>query len=83
MWDKLTLVHGEYENVLRAKEEILRGKYDEMKMKDVETIMRYFNITKEVVGAIKASRGTINNEEVVSKVLRTLLHIYAIRVYAI
>ena len=38
---------------------------------------------KANVSAIKASRGEIKDETVVSKVLRTLLPIYAIRVSAI
>lgn len=45
-----------------------------------EVASQYDNKIKEVVSAIKSTRGVISSEEVVSKVLRTLLLIYAIRV---
>lgn len=32
MWDKLIIVHGEDQNVLRAKVESLRGKSDDITM---------------------------------------------------
>ena len=38
MWDKLKLVHGGDKNVLRAKEESLRGKVDDLRMKEGEKI---------------------------------------------
>lgn len=38
MWDKLAQIHGEDTNMLRAKEESLRGKFDDMRMKEGETI---------------------------------------------
>ena len=83
MCDKLILVHGGDQNLLRYKVEILRGKYDDMRMKGGENIVQYVNQLKEVVSVIKVVGGVINNEEVVSKVLITNLPIYAIRVFTI
>ena len=32
MWDKLKIIHGGDDNVIRAKSKILRGKFDERRM---------------------------------------------------
>ena len=53
-----------------------------MRMREDENIAKYVERIKESVSAIKASGGKIEDESVLSKVLRTLLPIYAIRVYA-
>lgn len=42
-WDKLTLVHDGDENVVRAKLESLRGKYDDMRMKEGENVEQHVN----------------------------------------
>lgn len=39
MWDKMTLMRGGDQNVIRAKENNLRGKYDDMRMKESENIV--------------------------------------------
>ena len=62
--------------------ESLRGKFDEMKMEEGKTVAQYVARIKEVVSVIKGANGTINEDTVLSKVLRTLLPIYAIRVSA-
>ena len=54
-----------------------------MRMREDENIAKYVERVKASVNAIRASRGEIKDETVVSKVLRTLLLIYAIRVYVI
>ena len=54
-----------------------------MKMREDENIVKYVERIKASASAIKASRGTIKDVTVVSKILRTLLPIYAIRVSAI
>ena len=54
-----------------------------MKMRVDENIAKYVERIKANVNAIKASSGKIKEEIVISKVLRTLLPIYAIRVSAI
>ena len=70
-------------NVRRAKEESLRGQFDQMRMREDENIAKYVQRVKDSVSAIKALGGDIKDETVISKVLRTLLPIYAIRVSSI
>ena len=83
MWNKLKEIYGGDDNVKRAKAESLRGQFDQMKMREDENIAKYVDRIKACVSAIRASRGDIKEETVISKVLRTLLPIYAIRVSAI
>lgn len=64
----------------KGKAKILRGKFDRMKMKEGENIVQYSERIKKSVSAIRSIGGRITNEIVVSKVLITLLPIYAIRV---
>ena len=54
-----------------------------MKMREDENIAKYVERIKACVSAIRASGGDIKEETIVSKVLRTLLPIYAIRVSTI
>ena len=54
-----------------------------MKMREDENIAKYVERIKVSVSVIKASRGEIKDETVISKVLKTLLPIYAIRVSAV
>ena len=83
MWKKLKEIYGGDDNVRRAKAESLRGQFDQIKMRENENIAKYVERIKASVSAIKASGGKIEEEIVISKVLRTLLLIYAIRVSAI
>ena len=83
MWDALKTIYGGDKNVQRAKSESLRGNFYEMKMEEGETVVQYVARIKEVVSAIKGVDGTIDDDIVLSKVLRTLLPIYAIRVSTI
>ena len=41
MWDALHTIYGGDTNFLRAKSESLRGKFDEMRMQEDETITQY------------------------------------------
>ena len=41
IWDTLNTIHGGDKNVLRAKLESLRGKFDEMIMIEGKTIEQY------------------------------------------
>ena len=52
-------------------------------MREDEKIAKYVERIKASVSAIKAFGGKIEEETIISKVLRTLLPIYAIRVSAI
>ena len=54
-----------------------------MKMREDDNIAKYVERVKANVSVIKASGGDISGETVISKVLRTLLLVYAIRVSAI
>ena len=83
MWIKIKEIYGGDDNVRRAKVEILIGQFDQMKMSEDENIAKYVERIKPSVSAIRASGGEIKEEIVISKVLRTLLPIYAIRVSAI
>ena len=70
-------------NILRDKAESLRGKFDDMRMKKGENIAQYVARIKEVVNVIRGATRTIDDDTVPRKVLRTLLPVYAIRVFAI
>ena len=83
MWDALKTIYGGDKNVQRAKSKSLRGKFDDMKMEEGETIAQYVARIKEVFSAIRGATGQIDDDIVLSKVLRKLLPIYAIRVSAI
>ena len=41
MWDSLTTIHGGDANVQRAKDDSLKGKFDDMRMEEVENIAQY------------------------------------------
>ena len=83
MWDALKTIYGGEKNVQRAKSESLRGKFDEMRMEEGEIVDQYVARIKDVVSAIKSVDGLIYDDTVLSKVIRTLLLVYAIRVSAI
>ena len=52
-------------------------------MQEGENIVQYCARVKEVVNAIRGATSKIEDESVISKVLRTLMSIYVIRVSAI
>ena len=52
-------------------------------MREHENIAQYSERIKASVSAIGASRGKIDDVTVVTKVLKTLLHVYAIRLSSI
>ena len=63
--------------------ESVRGNFDNMRMEEGENISQYASRIKEVVNAIRSSVGHLEDETILSKVLKSLLPIYAIRVSAI
>lgn len=83
MWDKLTQIYSGDLNVKRARVESLRGKFDDMRVKEGENIVQYSNRIKEVVHTITASDGVIDDETVISKILKTFLLVYAIKISTI
>ena len=54
-----------------------------MRMEEGEAIAQYVGRIKEVVSAIKGATSQIDDDIVLSKVLRTLLLVYAIRLSTI
>ena len=54
-----------------------------MRMMEGENIVQYYTRVREVVFVIQGANGTIEDEIVISKVLRTILPIYVIRVSTI
>ncbi|GLJ18712.1 hypothetical protein SUGI_0333860 [Cryptomeria japonica] len=83
MWDKLISVYGGNEHVQRAKVDSLRGQLESMRMNEGENITQYSTRLKEIVNQIKGASGTIEEKDITSKLLRTLLPAYAIRVSTI
>ena len=83
MWNTLQTIYGGEKNVLRAKSKSLIDKFDEMRIVERENIFYYCGRTKEVVNNIRGENRKIGDENVISKVLRTLFLVYAIRVCAI
>ena len=53
MWDTLHTIYGVDANVLRAKFEIPRGKFDDMRMHEGDNIAQYCSRIKDVVNAIR------------------------------
>ena len=83
MWTKLKDIYGGDDNVGRAKAKSLRGQFGQMKIREDENIAKYVERIKASVSAIKAYGGDTQETTIVSKVFRTLLPIYAIRVSSI
>ena len=83
MWDSLGIIYGGDKNVLRAKAESLKGKFDDMRMEEGENVAQYVARIKEVVNVIRGATGKIDDDILLRKILRTLLAIYAIRVFSI
>ena len=83
MWGALDTIYGGDKNVQRAKSESLKGKFDGMRMEEGENIAQYVARIKEFSSAIKGATSQIDDDTMLRKVLRSLLSIYAIRVFAI
>lgn len=83
MWDALHTIYGGDTNVLRTKSKSLRGKFDDMRMEEGDNVAQYCSRIKYVVNAIRGTIGKIDDDIVLSKILRTLLPIYVIRVSSI
>ena len=54
-----------------------------MRMREDENVAKYVERMKASVNVIRESRGEIKEETIVSKIIKTFLSIYAIRVSAI
>ena len=53
MWITLKAIYGGDDNVRRAKDESLRGQFDQMKMREDENIAKYVEKIKASMSAIK------------------------------
>ena len=61
MWDALKTIYRGDKNVQRAKYESLRGKFDDRKMEEGETVTQYVTRIKEVVSEIRGVDGVIDD----------------------
>ena len=83
IWDALNTIYRGDKNVQRAKSESLKGKFDDVRMEEVENVSQYVSRIKEVISALRGVDGLIDDDTMLNKVVRTFLPIYAIRVSAI
>jgi hypothetical protein len=73
MWDKLISSCEGNEKVKDAKLQTYRIQFEQMKMKEEETVGKYFLGVEEMVNAMKALGETIGESSLVQKILRSLL----------
>lgn len=83
MWDSLHTIYGGDANVFRAKSKNISGKFNDVRMQEGENAAQYFSRMKGVVNTIRGATGKIDDDIVLSKVLRIFLPTYAIRVSTI
>jgi hypothetical protein len=72
MWDKLINSYEGNEKVKDAKLETYRMQFEQLKMKEDETVGKYFLRVEEMVNAMKALGETIEEPSLVQKILRSL-----------
>lgn len=53
MWDDIEMIYGGDKNIVRAKAKSLRGKFDDMRVQEGETIFQYCTRIKDIVNAIR------------------------------
>ena len=67
MWKSMYTIYGGDKNVQRSKLKILRGNFDNMRMKEGENIALYVARIKEVVSVIKGATGQIDDDTIILK----------------
>jgi hypothetical protein len=72
MWDKLISSYEGNEKVKDAKLQTYRIQFEQLKMKEDETVGKYFLRVEEMVNAMKALGETIDEPSLVQKILRSL-----------
>jgi hypothetical protein len=72
MWDKLINSYEGNEKVKDAKLQTYRIQFEQLKMKEDETVGKYFLRVEEMVNAMKALGETIGEPSLVQKILRSL-----------
>jgi hypothetical protein len=83
MWDKLINSYEGNEKVKDAKLQTYRIQFEQLKMKEDETIGKYFLRIEEMVNAMKALGETIGEPSLVQKILRSLPNRFNPKVSAI
>jgi hypothetical protein len=83
MWDKLISSYEGNEKVKDAKLQTYRIQFEQLKMKEDETIGKYFSRVEEMVNAMKALGETIDEPSLVQKILRSLPDMFNPKVSAI
>jgi hypothetical protein len=83
MWDKLINSYEGNEKVKDAKLQTYRIQFEQLKMKEDETVGKYFLRVEEMVNAMKALGETIGEPSLVQKILRSLLDRFNSKVSAI
>ena len=69
MWDAIQKIYGGDTNVLRAKSESLRGKFNGVRVQEGENIAHYCSRIKHVFNAIKGANYKIDDDIILRKVL--------------
>jgi hypothetical protein len=72
MWDKLISSYESNEKVKDAKLQTYRIQFEQLKIKEDETVGKYFLRVEEMVNAMKALGETIDEPSLVQKILRSL-----------
>jgi hypothetical protein len=72
MWDKLISSYEGNEKVKDAKLQTCRVQFEQLKMKEDETIGKYFLRVEELINAMKALGEKIEEPSLVQKILRSL-----------
>jgi hypothetical protein len=72
MWDKLISSYEGNEKVKDAKLQTYRVQFEQMKMKEDETVGKYFLRVEELVNAMKSVGEKIEEPSLVQKILRSL-----------
>ena len=72
MWDKLIGSYEGNEKVNDAKLQTYRVQIEQLKMKEVETVEKYFLRVEELVNAMKSLGEKIEEPSLVQKFLRSL-----------
>jgi hypothetical protein len=83
MWDKLINNYEGNEKVKDAKLQTYRMQFEQMKMKEDETIGKYLLRVEEMVNAMKELGETIEEPSLVQKILRSLPDMFNLKVSTI
>jgi hypothetical protein len=83
MWDKLIRSYEGNEKVKDAKLQTDRVQFEQLKMKEDETVGKYFLRIEELVNAMKTLGEKIEEASLVQKILRSLPDRFNPKVFSI